>query len=68
MEEWGTNFNHIIYSEKNKSSPPSDEDIDYILDKFIDAVEERGLICGGGCSPVRIDKVFVRYVIKTKQT
>lgn len=57
MEEWGTDFNLIVYNSRDRTHEPSTEDTDYILDKFVEAVEKRGLVTVGGCQPARIDIV-----------
>ena len=54
-EQWGIDFSQIIYNPKDESQKPTTEDINYILDRFIEAVEDRGLVTGVGCSLVRLD-------------
>lgn len=41
-------FDHMIYGTDKEVT---DADIEFILDAYIAAVEERGLWTGGGCVP-----------------
>jgi len=52
-KEWGIKFSQVIYHESYE--PVSKEDIDYILDKFVEAVMERGLMCGGAYYPFQME-------------
>jgi uncharacterized protein YggL (DUF469 family) len=52
-KEWGIKFNQLIYHELHE--PVSKEDMDYILDKFVEAVMERGLMCGGSYYPTQLE-------------
>jgi hypothetical protein len=56
----------MIYNPKDATKAPTDKDIDYILDKFIDAVEKRGLLCGGGCHQTRLDIITCEYCFKNE--
>ena len=64
--EWGVKFNQIIYNPKKETEAPTDKDIDYILDKFIQAVERRGLTCGGGCHQTRLDIIPCEHCSKNE--
>lgn len=56
-EQWGIGFSHIAYNPKDNTQKPTPEDIDYIIDRFLKAVVDRGLTAGGGCSTVRLDVI-----------
>lgn len=50
-EKEGWDFSHIIEGG-------TQEDIDYILDAFIKAVEDRSLCCGGGVKSIKLDVLY----------
>lgn len=47
----GVDFSMIVYADRQIT----EEDTAYILDAFVAAVEERGLVCGGGVCPIDPD-------------
>lgn len=53
----GWDFGHIIEGG-------TQEDIDYIYNAFLSAVEAKGLTCGGGVKPIRLDALYCRECYK----
>jgi len=48
MKTYVADFHMVIFNGKTNEAP-TPEDIKYIMEKFSQAIHERGLVYGGGC-------------------
>lgn len=64
--KWGWDFGMMIYNPKNKTKAPTPEDIEYIITKFENAVDRRGLACGGGAHQARLDIIICEHCFKNE--
>ncbi len=51
----GIDFQHIIWRDDEEDTLPTHADVMYILNAFVEAVQQRGLVTGGGAKEVEMD-------------
>jgi len=54
-QSYGVDFSYIMWNEEDSTKKPTVEDIEYINDAVIKAVESRGLLCIGGSKVIKTD-------------